>query len=268
MKILNVAVGADPEMFLFHKGLGSYLPAVGLFGGTKSDPLPLGVDGFAVQEDNVMVEFNIPPARSADEFANNIATAINLIKQQPYMKESGDVLELRPVSAAEFGKLVLKSTPGAEVAGCDPDFNAYTVRVNRMPPLPATWRAAGGHVHVSWDNPEMDQRLELVKIMDLMLGVAFVLIDKGSKRKEVYGKAGAFRPKEYGVEYRVAPNVWLRNRNLTAWTYNNTIRSVDMYNDNFRITKKLEKAVINVINKDDVKGAEKFVKDFDIMRGI
>ena len=73
-------VGADVEMFLKDKE-GNPVPCVGVVGGTKSDPLPLpGLpEGFARQEDNVMLEFNIAPAKDASMFVNHIGMALNSI---------------------------------------------------------------------------------------------------------------------------------------------------------------------------------------------
>src|SRR3546814_7881426 len=39
----------------------------------------------------------------------------------------------------------------------------------------------------------------------------------------MYGAAGAFRTKPYGVEYRVLSNAWLKDSNLMSWVYKNTI---------------------------------------------
>ncbi len=45
--------------------------------------------------------------------------------------------------------------------------------------------------------------------MDAVLGIPAILLDDGLLRKQLYGKAGAFRPKEYGVEYRSLSNFWV-----------------------------------------------------------
>jgi hypothetical protein len=44
--------------------------------------------------------------------------------------------------------------------------------------------------------------------------------DKDATRRQLYGKAGAFRPKPYGMEYRVLSNRWLDSEPLMRWVYN------------------------------------------------
>ena len=58
-------IGADPELLLL-TATGLPKSAIGLIGGTKQNPKPFGIGH--VQEDNVMVEFNIPPANNRHEF--------------------------------------------------------------------------------------------------------------------------------------------------------------------------------------------------------
>ena len=61
-QISRITIGADPECFIVvrdkHNGDTPY-PIVGMLGGTKDNPLVIA-DGYAVVEDNVMAEFNIP----------------------------------------------------------------------------------------------------------------------------------------------------------------------------------------------------------------
>ncbi|OYV41139.1 MAG: hypothetical protein B7Z80_02685 [Rhodospirillales bacterium 20-64-7] len=56
--------------------------------------------------------------------------------------------------------------------------------------------------------------------MDYFLGIHSLLWDKDGTRRKLYGKAGAFRPKPYGMEYRVLSNRWLDSPDLTRWVYN------------------------------------------------
>ncbi len=51
---------------------------------------------------------------------------------------------------------------------------------------------------------------------DLFLGLPSAGADKQGKRRELYGKAGRYRPTSYGIEYRVLSNYWLFNEHWTA----------------------------------------------------
>jgi hypothetical protein len=91
-------LGADPEIFL-EDAAGDLVSAIDKVGGTKEDPkaLPIG-DGFAVQEDNVAVEYNIPASDSAEAFTNNIQAAMKFLSLQ--VQAQG--LRFAKISAAEF----------------------------------------------------------------------------------------------------------------------------------------------------------------------
>jgi len=73
MNIEKVTIGADPELFIVKNG--SVVSSIGLIPGVKNDPfIPKGFKkGYGVETDNILAEFNIPPAKSEDEFANSIA---------------------------------------------------------------------------------------------------------------------------------------------------------------------------------------------------
>ena len=67
-------LGSDPEVFLVNKNTAKFTAICGMIGADKWSPkqienLPAG---FTLQEDNVALEFGIPPAASKDEFVFNI----------------------------------------------------------------------------------------------------------------------------------------------------------------------------------------------------
>jgi hypothetical protein len=133
------------------------------------------------------------------------------------------------VPSVEFSPSVWRNTPSkAKILGCTPDFNAWTGEVNPSPKPPVkTLRTASGHLHIGWidGNADMSDPVhiqtckDLVKQFDWYLGAWSVGVDKDSKRRSLYGKAGAMRFKPYGVEYRVLSNFWLENeyRMLAVW---------------------------------------------------
>jgi len=74
----------------------------------------------------------------------------------------------------------------------------------------------------------------LVKQLDCYLGLPSVVWDRDAKRRQMYGAAGAFRPKPYGVEYRVLSNAWLLNEKRMRFVFNQTVKAVNDLISGFR----------------------------------
>lgn len=218
-----VTIGADPEFFLGTPD-GELKSAIDRIGGYKSAPRNLSRLGFAVQEDNVAVEFNVPPATSVEEWCSNIQWAMTEITNE--VKGMG----LQPViqAAALFPEAEL-ADDRAKAFGCDPDYNAWRGGlVNPRPHSPnARLRSCGGHVHIGYPLDTPLDKHRLIQLMDLYLGVPSILMDDDVDRRGLYGKAGAFRPTDYGVEYRVLSNFWLKKPEFTSWVFTQTNRAVD-----------------------------------------
>ena len=99
-----ILVGCDPELFL-EDTAGMVVSAVGLIGGTKREPRKIREDGCAVQEDNVAVEFCIPPCNEVNAFIETIN--FNLEYIAGYVKERG--LSLRITASEDFPAEQLQS---------------------------------------------------------------------------------------------------------------------------------------------------------------
>lgn len=74
MKINNITIGADPELFIINEKTKKVVSSVGLIPGEKGDPyvaedMPVG---FGLETDNILAEFNIPPVTTSTAFINNI----------------------------------------------------------------------------------------------------------------------------------------------------------------------------------------------------
>ena len=206
-KPTEVTIGADPEVFLCNnKGL--VMPACGLIGGTKESPVP--VEGGALQEDNVMAEFNVNPSSQAESFVNNI----NLVYSEIVRKAEQVGLEVSPLASARFPMFILAEHPQAMEFGCEPDYNAYTLSENDTPSVHSTLRTCAGHIHLGYEEEGDPDYTTLVSYLDWYVGCWTVLHDPDKDRRERYGKAGAFRPKSYGLEYRVPSNFWLQSDKL------------------------------------------------------
>jgi hypothetical protein len=89
----------------------------------------------------------------------------------------------------------------------------------------------------------------LVKQLDSYLGLPSLLFDRDTLRRKMYGQAGAFRPKPYGVEYRVLSNAWLLNENRMRFVFNQTTRAVNDLIAGVRVTDVIgDKPIRHVIN--------------------
>lgn len=248
-------IGADPEVFL-QDAAGGLVSSIGRIGGTKDAPRPIKglAVGYAVQEDNVALEYNIPPAKTAQELVRKIKTAMRALSRE--VAKQG--LEFNRSSAVFFPKEQLNN-PKALEFGCDPDYNAWTGDVNPRPcATDATLRSCGGHIHVG---AEFDDMLKFIKRCDLYLAVPSVLMDQGQLRKQLYGKAGAFRPKPYGAEYRVLSNFWIFDDKTVEWAYNNTQRALDAKLVN---VDQEQEAILDAVNNNNADAAKHLIEKYNI----
>lgn len=242
-------LGADPEFFLTKGGVP--VSAEGIIGGSKWEPILFDKRGFYMQEDNVMVEFNIPPAETKQQFVDYIEYAKEYLETLVRLKGNFECLYY---PSAQFSKEELSSDQ-AKLFGCDPDFNIYTQMVNQAPSAASmTSRFAGGHIHIGFDYQSQAQIEDLVKALDMTIGVNSVLLDPDSFRKQFYGKAGNIRFKSYGVEYRSPSNFWIKDRVHTAWIYDKVEEAFSILDDIDQFYD-LEEDVIDVVNNNKVNQA-------------
>jgi hypothetical protein len=239
-------IGADPELFLQDKS-GKFISAVGKFGGTKEQPRPLlNIPGYMVQEDNVAVEFNIPPqlVGMASAFSNSIRIAMNAVEAEAHALK----LSIAVVASAEFEADQLV-TPAARRFGCDPDFNVWSLKVN---PPPRTknkaLRSAGGHVHIGGN---ITDKIGLGRACDLFLGCPSVLFDSDRNRRLLYGKAGAIRDKPYGIEYRTLSNFWVKSKELAEMIHNQVVQAINWVEQRKVIPEDDGRKIIRCINDSD-----------------
>lgn len=254
-------LGCDPEIFLADRN-GKLKASCGLIGGTKTNPQPLVElgDGYAIQEDNVAIEFNIPPAETQREFTDRIARAVKYIGDNVHQHLG---LHLLMESSAESFPEDELQAPAAREFGCDPDYNAWTGRKNPRPKAgDPNLRSCGGHVHVGYNKTLISPEY-MIRLMDLHLGVPSVLMDKGELRKQLYGKAGAFRDKEYGVEYRTLSNFWIKSPRLTQWVWDSVDRAYAAADAEFPVGRYRE-AIIDAIDNNNKETAMKLVDELKL----
>ena len=235
-------IGADPEVFLKIKDTDFFVPSLDMIGGSKESPLR--VDKGALQEDNVAAEFNVDPTDNAEEFSNTVFHVMDQLNDKV-----GNNVELSIQASAEFEAEMLDD-PRAQAIGCDPDFNAYTNKQNKYEIDYETSgvRYAGGHIHLGSKSitTKPKELLALVKMMDLHVGTLLTFLDTDTKRLRHYGRAGNYRVKPYGVEYRTASNFWLTSRELTKDIHKLSQRAFHLWNTGVAVSPQgLDLAINN-----------------------
>lgn len=220
-----ITIGADPELFVAKHGM--FVSAHDLIPGTKK--APHSVEKGAVQVDGVALEFNIDPASSYDEFQLNLDTVFNTLRGM--VPEYDVLVDSAVVLSSEDFKTIPAETL---IMGCNPDINAYSEVDNESPPEDTPIRAAGGHVHIggifetnATQIHKWNTAMRMGRLMDKHVGVYSVLWDHDKLRREVYGKAGAIRPKIYGIEYRSLSNRWIFDKHLTKFVFEGTMKAVE-----------------------------------------
>lgn len=219
-------IGADPELFLMNKK-GSFISAHNIIPGSKHNPMPV-LSG-AIQPDGVAAEFNINPAKTAEEFSANIVDVLQELQSRISSSKKGLTLVVTPT--ATFNQTYFRKLPAhAKALGCEPDYNVWLNGLaNKPPATKEPFRTGAGHIHIGWtegmkakDSAHLFDCHEMVKQMDATLYFCSLLWDDDEKRRTLYGKIGSFRPKHYGVEYRPLSNAWVADPDLHIWIFNAT----------------------------------------------
>lgn len=259
--MMDITIGCDPELFVMQDG--KFRSAWGLIPGTKETPHI--VKNGAVQVDGMALEFNIDPVKTADDFVSNINSVMG------QMKDMVPGYDFALVPSCRFNGNHFRAQPEeAKELGCTPDFNAYTLKENPKPDNKTTMRTASGHVHIGFIpkgeevDPNSDEHMlrcaTLVKQLDVYLGLPSIFFDKDKTRRKMYGAAGAFRPKTYGVEYRVLSNAWLASEDRMRFVFNQTVQAInDLVNGERAADRIGEQVLSSSINASSAMNASHFL---------
>lgn len=200
---MNFTIGSDPEFFVVKTNTNELVPSYTVLGGDKDHQLPMKC-GSTYQCDNVLAELNIKPADNAEAFKNNTREAY---------AELNDILSEYKCSLSP-GKVTAKipinwlKDKRAMVFGCEPDYDCWFHDniVGIDPTTIGKLRTAGGHIHIGIEEVDI---LAFARTLDVYLGIGLMVQGRQNVRRTLYGQAGRFRTKPYGLEYRVPDNQWV-----------------------------------------------------------
>lgn len=234
-KYLPHTIGADPELFLRHVKSKELVSAHDIFPGTKAEPFPVAGGAGAVQVDGVAVELNITPTSNKEEFLRNIygvTKVANFI-----LRKRNPQLKIVAVPTAVFDGAYFDSLPDSvKELGCSPDYDAFTGMVNPSPRTNEPFRTGAGHIHAGWtegedlDNPHfIEDCNDHMKQLAAALYIPSLAWDQDQKRRTLYGRIGAMRPKPYGGEWRALSNAWLQDASIAEFVFESAKHALDIF---------------------------------------
>jgi len=216
--------GSDPELMLFRDG--EPWSAIGVVQGSIENRIDS--NGHQFYYDNVLAECAIKPGNTKEEVIENFRKCLQIFADMVRP------LELVAQASAIFSNSQLNH-PDARRVGCAKDFCAYEMKQKEGPVeeiLQGNLRSCGGHVHLGADILTTDgpEPVLAVYMLDLFLGVPSLWLDKdptSAKRRSLYGHAGRYRVKPYGIEYRSLGNFWLQSPELVGLIYDLAMFSLE-----------------------------------------
>src|SRR5699024_2897559 len=123
------------------------------------------------------------------------------------------------------------------------------------------FRTGAGHVHVGMDGlRSVKVTMGLVRSLDGYLGLSSLLWDDDKERRELYGKAGAYRKKPYGVEYRTLSNAWLNSPELIKRVFNLTTEACINFTKGVLPFEKYGEEIREIINTSNTSAAVEILK--------
>lgn len=263
MKINNVKVGSDPELFIINSKTNKVVSSIGLIPGEKNKAYraPDMPKGYGLQIDNVLAEFNIPATNKKEKFIASIEYMKNYIRD--YVQKVNPDYDIQCVASRDVDEDQLQH-PIAKLFGCDVSYNAYTEDENPKPDGErGTLRSAGCHFHISYKNPNAATSIQLIKYLDMYLGIPSVVLDPDTKRRTLYGKAGDFRLKAYGFEYRSLSSYMMSSPEMLDFVWNGIQKAIHAYNHDYPLISP--GLVQSVINTSDFETAKELIKQFNLI---
>ena len=261
-----ILLGTDPELFTRRVDNKRISSVAGLLNCDKWNKKVME-DGLNIQEDNVLIEFDIKPHNQIQTFSADIIRGIDTCNR--LANEVGHEVVKGVCSHVYTMDEINSFHKNALVFGCEPDYNALTGAVN---PKPAAadpgLRTAGGHVHIGYiehvpAGMDPEQSKNIVGVMcDYHLGLPSLLIDGDDRRRELYGKAGAVRLKNYGIEYRTLSNFWIFEEANRRMVWDQAHKAFESLAGEWeRLAAILDPAEVQrIINENDKRAAEAALK--------
>ena len=97
----------------------------------------------------------------------------------------------------------------------------------------------------------------------MYLGIPSVVKDPDTKRRTLYGKAGDFRLRPYGLEYRSLSSYMMSSKENLEFVWNGIMKAIRAYNCNLPLIDS--EVVQSIINNSDVEKAKIIIENFNLV---
>lgn len=229
MKSFPVQFGCDPEFFF--KKDGKVIGSEKVLSKNGLEHLT------SVVKDGIQAEIHPQANECRVILANNLSNCLASIAGNLEGVEC-DFSPLVDIDKEEMDSL----SDDSKQFGCSPSISASdkkaTIKVKD--PSKYLFRSAGGHIHLGITNEiellQVHKNIDtIVKLMDIIVGNTCVLLDRHEgnvERRKNYGRAGEYRIKPYGFEYRTLSNFWLRHYQLMSLSFGLARYALNVWRNN------------------------------------
>jgi len=249
---MEFSIGSDPEAFIINNNSGLVVSSKRFTDGTKSKPEDLG-NGYALLNDNILIEGNVPPANNKYQFLDNMAHLWKTMNHRASERNA----HIHNSDCEEISNALME-TEEAKEFGCSSFNDAWNDSFEiDTPQLNGNNRPAGCHIHIGLDNASESLKMAIVRSFDMFVTLpALEITGMNYRTSNLYGLLGACRIKSYGVECRSLGGTFF-NPQYFGWIYDNVKIAVNYAAEN-------EELLLNMPNITSYIGEEriKIVKNY------
>lgn len=213
---MKFSFGSDPEFMILDED-NQPISAIGIIKGNRDQRLKIGKHEYYY--DNVLAECAIAPGKTKADVLVNMRQCLGKLKELVLPNY------FAAVACREYESSQLNHKD-ARTVGCSVEQCAYDLRIIEPPTsaiADSNVRTAGGHIHIGCPTAMGEYGgLFVVRMLDLFLALPALLFDHdktAAARRKIYGQAGRYRVKPYGIEYRTLSNFWLSSPKYVNLTY-------------------------------------------------
>lgn len=240
---MNFKFGSDPEFFLIRNEESK--SAIGILPSKKNC---WDKNGNKFYYDNVLAEIAIRPGNNLNEVLKSTHEALKELSSLAFPA----TFEIKAAGYMPDSELLDKE---AQNAGCEPEYDVYSLKLVTPPEdiiSKTSFRTAGGHIHLGVKNATIYKLFDIIRMMDLFVGVPSIFLDTdpfAKKRKNIYGKSGSHRVPNHGLEYRALGNFWFSSPAHVSLIYRLTEFTLNFVDQDFH--KKFWSTNESLLNGED-----------------